>query len=50
MVPTGERFWILGFLKAQKINSPGPFALPTYTYKAEFCIVFARAFLNIHMT
>ena len=30
MVPTGGKIWILGFLKARKMNSPGPLALPTY--------------------
>ena len=36
--------------KAQKMNSSGPFALPSYSYKNEFCIVFARTLLDINMT
>ena len=44
-----ERFWILGFLKARKMNSSGPFTLPTYPQKVEFYIVFAKSFLNIHV-
>ena len=30
MVPTGGKIWFLRFLKAQKMNPPGSFALPTY--------------------
>ena len=41
---------ILSSLKAQKMNSSGPFALPGYSYKNEFCIVFARTLLDINMT
>ena len=44
-----ERCWILRFLKARKMNSPGPFTLPTYPQKVEFYIVFARSLLNIHV-
>ena len=39
-------FWILSLLKAGKMPSPGPFALPNYHFKVEFCIFFARPFLN----
>ena len=40
---------ILSSLKAQKVNSAGTFALPSYSYKNEFCIVFTKTFLNINV-
>ena len=33
-----------------EMNPPGPFALRSYSYKNEFCIVFARTFLDINVT
>ena len=33
-----------------EMNSPGLFALRGYSYKNEFCIVFARTFLDVNVT
>ena len=45
-----DRRKISSSLKAQKMNSPGLFALPSYSYENEFCIVFARTFMDINVT
>ena len=44
------KLWILDSLKAWKVHSPGPIGLQSYPYKVEFSIVFARTFLNTHLT
>ena len=43
---------ILDFRLSESLRGflPGHFALPNYPSKVEFCIVFAKAFQNIHPT
>ena len=49
MVPVGGKILAFRLSESLKMHSPGPFALPNHPQKAEFCIVFARTFLNIRM-